>query len=418
MEAVCITMILEMFSKDKRTFFGISCEVVYILALVGMSPMAYVIKTWREIRLVIFITLSIMGLLSFWVVQESVRWLISIEDLDRAEKVVSRLLSYNGIAKKCQNKSERFDRNRKRMGQLFDELNYFNKTQRCDEVLDKNKKTDAKQKSKDTICDLMHNSKFRTYVLIMALNWFATSIVYDGLQYLNSFIGENIFINWIVMNMIELPAQVICYLVISRYGRRYTVSITLVLTGLILFATCLKQLPYFQEYLTWYKFTLFVLAKFVVTQSFSAIILQSPELYPTNFRYKVDIFGPFISTSCNSILFRSFGYGISLFSGKLTTLISPMISFYLGKIQPDMPAIIYGIISIICGVVSLYIPETLNRPLPNSVSEVVKWPRSLTREEKKAVKEMNGWKNIKQKLCCSTKSKKRKVIEWFGLWLF
>lgn len=284
-----------MFSKDKRTFFGIGCEVVYILALVGMSPMAYVVNTWREIRLVIFIILSIMGLLSFWLVQESVRWLISIEDLDRAEKVVSRLLSYNGIAKKSQNnKSEKFDRNRKRLGQLFDELNYYNKTQRCDEVLDKNKKTDAKQRSKDTICDLMRNSKFRTYVLIMALNWFATSIVYDGLQYLNSFIGENIFINWIVMNMIELPAQVICYLVISRYGRRYTVSITLLLTGLILFATCLKQLPYFQEYLTWYKFTLFVLAKFVVTQSFSAIILQSPELYPTNFRYIVDIIRSFL----------------------------------------------------------------------------------------------------------------------------
>lgn len=220
--------------------------------------------------------------------------------------------------------------------------------------------------------------------------------------------------------MIELPAQVICYLVISRYGRRYTVSITLLLTGLILFATCLKQLPYFQEYLTWYKFTLFVLAKFVVTQSFSAIILQSPELYPTNFRYIVDIIRSFLHLNfeCHLIWFRSFGYGISLFSGKLTTLISPMISFYLGKIQPDMPAVIYGIISIICGVISLYIPETLNRPLPNSVSEVVKWPRSLTREEKKAVKELNGWKSIKQKLCCSAKSRKRKVIEWSELWLF
>ena len=275
-------MILEMFSKSKRTFFGIGCEVVYITALVGMSPMVYFVQTWREIRLVIFITLSLIGVLSFWLVQESVRWLISVENLKRAEIVVSRLLLFNGVAKKNSQKVGSLDRNRKRLEHLFDELNYYNKTQRNDEVLDKNKKLDGKR-SKDTVCDLMRNRTFRVYVLIIALNWFATSIVYDGLAYMNNYIGENIFVNWIAMNVIELPAQVCCYLVISRVGRRYTVSATLFLTGVILLATCLNQLPYLRD-LTWYKFILFVMAKFVITQSFSAIILHSPELYPTNLR--------------------------------------------------------------------------------------------------------------------------------------
>ncbi len=34
----------------------------------------------------------------------------------------------------------------------------------------------------------------------------------------------------------------------------------------------------------------------------------------------------------------------------------------------------------------LYLPETLNRPLPYSVDDVVNWPRSLTKEEKIEVK--------------------------------
>jgi MFS transporter, OCT family, solute carrier family 22 (organic cation transporter), member 4/5 len=101
---------------------------------------------------------------------------------------------------------------------------------------------------------------------------------------LNSHVGENIFFNWIVMNMIELPAQLVCYLIISRYGRRLTVSITLVGAGIILLSTCVEALEAFKSF-GWLKLALFVMAKFTITQSYSAVILHAPELFPTNLRY-------------------------------------------------------------------------------------------------------------------------------------
>lgn len=88
---------------------------------------------------------------------------------------------------------------------------------------------------------MFKSAKFRLYVLIMALNWFATALVYDGLAYLNNFIGENIFLNWIIMNLIELPAQFVCYYLISRSGRRVTVALTLILSGIILLTTLLVE---------------------------------------------------------------------------------------------------------------------------------------------------------------------------------
>lgn len=121
--------------------------------------------------------------------------------------------------------------------------------------------------------------------------------------------------------------------------------------------------------MSWVKLVLFVAAKFIITQSYSAIILHAPELFPTNL--------------------RSFGYGLCLFSGKLTAVLSPLISFYVSKVAPSLPAIIYGSMSMLCGIVSLYVPETLNRPLPNSVDDVVKWPRSLNPEEWKTVRRLN-----------------------------
>ena len=68
--------------------------------------------------------------------------------------------------------------------------------------------------------------------------------------------------------------------------------------------------------------------------------------------------------------------------------------------MPRLPPIIYGVISILCGIVSLYIPETLNRPLPNSIDDVVKWPKKLSKEESKIVKELNKkeFDFVKQKI--------------------
>ncbi len=258
---------------------------------------------------------------------------------------------------------------------------------------DPNKSIKKLTRHVDTIYDLVRNTKFRNYVLIMALNWFATSIVYDGLTYMNNHIGENIFLNWIAMNMIELPAQVMCFVVISKYGRRLTVSTTLIVSGCLLLSTCLDLFDFMKD-LAWFKFCLFVAAKFTVTQSYSAIILHSPEMFPTNL--------------------RTFGYGISLFSGKITAILSPMISIYLGKIVPGLPSVIYGAISIICGLISFYVPETLNRPLPNCIDDVVKWPRTLTEQEKKVVDEMNKkeLKKIKRILtCCRESSLKQHYSE-------
>lgn len=398
LEAVCVTLVLEMFSTSKRTFFGIGIEVVWVIVLACMSPLAYVIKTWREIRLVIFIVLSVLAITSFWWCQESVRWLISMSKTDEALKIIDRIVKYNKLEKRAEKKFKRkqslFESQKESLNILLHDLKDYNKmngdsglslvnaeldsTQTVSSLSSSSRSSgnfdDAtvvvvnKRRSNDRIIDMIKNSKFRLYVLIMALNWFATALVYDGLTYLNNYIGENIYINWVVMNLIELPAQFVCYLVISRYGRRLTTSVTLILAGVILLASMIEMLE-FVEKMVWIKLVIFVLAKFIITQSYSSVILHAPELFPTNL--------------------RSFGYGICLFSGKITSLFSPMISIYLSKIMPRLPAIIYGIISISCGIISLYVPETLNRPLPNSIDDVVKWPRSLSKQEKKRVKKLN-----------------------------
>ena len=291
-----------MFSTSKRTFFGIGIEVVWVIVLASMSPLAYVIKTWREIRLVIFLVLSVLAVTSFWWCEESVRWLISMSKTDEALKIIDRIVKYNRLEKK-QNS------NKKNLKQMLHELKTYN-TLHTDSMNLLNSETRSSsqssdivaivsgtKRSNDRIIDIIKNRKFRIYVLIMALNWFATALVYDGLTYLNNYIGENIYINWVLMNLIELPAQFVCYLVISRYGRRLTTSITLILAGVILLASMIEMFE-FVEKMQWIKLVIFVLAKFIVTQSYSSVILHAPELFPTNLRYFLKFENIYINFRC------------------------------------------------------------------------------------------------------------------------
>jgi MFS family permease len=386
LEAVCVTLVLEMFSTSKRTFFGIGIEVVWVIVLASMSPLAYFIKKWREIRLVIFVVLSLLSVTSFWLCQESVRWLISMSKIDEAKQIIDRITKYNRLDKKQGEPA--FMQKRKVLSIMLRELKSYNKEAK--ERENNNIAVVNNHRSNDRIIDIVKNHKFRMYILIMALNWFATALVYDGLTYLNNYIGENIFINWVSMNLIELPAQFMCYFVISRYGRRLTTSLTLILAGFILLASLVDTLEFVAVHCQWLKLAIFVLAKFIVTQSYSSVILHAPELFPTNL--------------------RSFGYGICLFSGKVTSMFSPMISIYLSKIYPRLPALIYGLMSMSCGLIALYVPETLNRPLPNSIDDVVHWSLSLSSEEKRQVRKLNS-KEFRALFacccCCRLKKKKR-----------
>lgn len=219
-----------------------------------MSPIAYLIKSWREIRLVIFIALALISIFSNFFVQESLRWLLSMSRLRECTKIIDKIAKFNRLSvaksdssqeiKEHSAKSHRFEVRRKKLNQMFIELEKFNKINAENNV--NNSKGGGSSSNSTTlthsIFEMFKNSKFRLYVLIMALNWFATALVYDGLTYLNNFIGENIFVNWIAMNLIELPAQFVCYYLISRYGRRITVSLTLILAGVTLLATPLVEI--------------------------------------------------------------------------------------------------------------------------------------------------------------------------------
>ena len=48
-----------------------------------------------------------------------------------------------------------------------------------------------------------------------------------------------------------------------------------------------------------------------------------------------------------------------------------------GKVASWIPGIVYAALAFVTGLLALLLPETLNRPLPETIKEVESWTRSL-----------------------------------------
>jgi MFS family permease len=247
-DSVSVPLVLEMVNTNRRTAFGMGMEYVWVIILTSLSLIAYLINTWRYLRLFIFLVLGVISISSYWLVQESVTWLISTNRLEKASKVIDWVARFN-----CLSGSKRFQKKKRNLDESFEKLKVFNEAKRIENLITTRKVdsevklsksgkqcesevVDAKSK-KGVFMDIIRNPRYRLYVLIMSLNWFATALIYDGLQYLNSSVGTNIFVNWTLMNIVELPAQLVCHVCLSRIGRRLTTSIFLVLCGTTLIST-------------------------------------------------------------------------------------------------------------------------------------------------------------------------------------
>ena len=54
--------------------------------------------------------------------------------------------------------------------------------------------------------------------------------------------------------------------------------------------------------------------------------------------------------------------------------------------MPWIPGLVFTIVSIVTGLMALLLPETLDRPLPETIEEIETWQRTITPEEKEAIR--------------------------------
>ncbi|GFN74064.1 hypothetical protein PoB_000057000, partial [Plakobranchus ocellatus] len=157
---------------------------------------AYMLEDWAHLHLTCAV-LHLPGLLGYFYVPESVRWLTVQGRTDEAYKVIKKMARAN----------------RKPVPEYAKEM--------LESIAELERETQGSSKSYSYL-DIFKGKQMLRLTLIFAFHWCSLSIVFYGLSFAVSGLSGDIYLNMLLMTIPEVPAYLFNLCLTQRLGRRWT----------------------------------------------------------------------------------------------------------------------------------------------------------------------------------------------------
>ncbi|XP_061461715.1 solute carrier family 22 member 6-A-like [Rhineura floridana] len=314
----CVSLFVEWTPMRTRAVLGTLTGLSYTTGQIVLAGMAYFIPDWRWLQLTVSLPYFLFFLYSWWFA-ESARWLVIAGKPDLAVKELKRVARING------------------KHNAGDKLNTEVKLSNMKEEM-------ASTKRSCSLVDFVRTPTMRRISFSLCLVWFSTSFAYYGLVMDLQTFGLNIYLIQVVFGAVDFPAKFISALTINYVGRRVTQAATLILAGLTILANI-----FIPQDMRNTRTAFAVFGKGCLAASFNCIYLYTGELYPT--------------------VLRQTGMGLTNTMARLGGMVAPVAKMS-SEYVPFLPHIIYGVAPIVSGIAALFLPETRNVPLPETIGQV------------------------------------------------
>ncbi|XP_034664553.1 organic cation transporter protein [Drosophila subobscura] len=317
---VAYVIALEMVGSSYRLFAGVAMQMFFSVGFMLTAAFAYFIHDWRWLQ----IALTLPGLLFvcyYWIIPESARWLLLKGRKDEAFVIIEKAAKENGV---------------RIPSEIYEQL--------VEEVAEKKKQDElAADQPAATVFDLLRHPNLRRKTLLIFFDWFVNSGVYYGLSWNTNNLGGNQLLNFMISGAVEIPAYVLLLFTLNRWGRRSILCGTMLIAGVSLLLTI--AVPSGK---TWMIVACAMVGKLAITASYGTIYIFSAEQFPT--------------------VVRNVGLGASSMVARVGGILAPYLKL-LGEIWQPLPLIICGALSLTAGLLSLLLPETLNKPMPETIED-------------------------------------------------
>ncbi|CAD6195708.1 unnamed protein product [Caenorhabditis auriculariae] len=287
-----------------------------LLALVG-----YLTPNWRYLMVVISLPNFVTAIVAYMLVPESLHFLVSSNKRRRVAKWLIKARKYDG-------------------DELLGDL-------RAEDVVGNGPKK-ASKGFWELICEMFEHKKFLVYTAAMVYLWIVDTFIYFGLSFYAKDLAGSFYLNFVLMSLVEAPAYVFAPIMMNRHGRRLLVCFSHVIAGMSFLG-----IVFFDEAL---HLPFWLIGKFSISCSFMSIYVYASEIFPTDARNKCIGF-------CETM-------------SRIGGMLSPHLGS-LAQITPSLPAITLSGISVLGGVLTFLLPETLNTQLPATISETTSRRRPL-----------------------------------------
>lgn len=316
---------LELVGPSKRIYTGLIIELVFCLGELILLALAYFIRDWQTLQLVL--TAPSVILLFYWfLLPESARWLLSKGKTKEALKIIEKIAKEN----KKEFKPESFE-------------------------LETNEEETVG--FKDSILPVLRSRPLVLRWMVLTFSWFAVAVTYYGITYNVGRIGGSVYVNYLISIIVEAIGYSSVLFLSNYFGRKKVHCGSFLIAG----CACLASIVtlYLDQSYFWIMILLSNIGKCCVSAGFGNIYLFTTELFPTNV--------------------RSFVLGTVNIGARMGTIVAPYIANITDIVHTEfglaLPLIIFGCIALTVGIASLIIPETLNTKLPETIEDALQMKR-------------------------------------------
>uniref|UniRef100_A0A1A9X3B2 Major facilitator superfamily (MFS) profile domain-containing protein n=1 Tax=Glossina brevipalpis TaxID=37001 RepID=A0A1A9X3B2_9MUSC len=317
----CFTMmyilVLEYVGPRYRTLvFNMSFGLFFTTAACSLPWLAYYLANWRLFALITSAPL-ILAIFTFLILPESARWLISQGQIETAIKILKKMEKSNG-------------------SQVQPEV-YEHFAHSCLNSLQEN----YDHHYRYSLWDIFKTPRLRCNFSLMIIIWLSITLIFDvHVRNVNS-LGLNVFLTFSLLCFTELPANALLAVTLDKFGRRWWFCFSLITSGLLSFFA--SSVP-----LGLWSASLAVAGRFFVNISYNVGSQYAAEILPT--------------------VVRAQGLAFIHLMGYVALMVAPFVA-YLANISETLPLVVLGFLGIISGLLSLFLPETLNCDLPETLHD-------------------------------------------------